>query len=200
MSSACTPLEGAHDGSTVETVLAAEDVHKIQHVYQILQKEQAKKKAPGAPISPQRMAQHFLLLDSDTHEPRFSPAQITAALSIPESTDRELSRRDHKFSSWLVDATPATGTTTFANAPTIPEVLSTPGLPPAFSILIEDSLHGDYHIKVPITSAHMTVRQTLQVLQLRCGHGKFMYRDPALSERFLVTDDATPHGKSLLSR
>lgn len=171
MSSNLTPSEEPQDGSTVATVLAAEAIQEIQQVHQILQTENSKKQAKAAPISPQRIAKHFLLLDRDTHEPRFSPAQIEAALRMPSSVERVLNRRERQFSTWMVDSTPDGEATTFANAPTISAVLSTPSLPAAFLILIEDSQHGEYHIKVPITTAHTTVGQTLQFLQRHCGHG-----------------------------
>ncbi len=131
MSSDFTPEEEPQDGTTDATVLAAEAIQEIQHVHQILQSENTKKNAKAASISPQRIAKHFLLLDRDTHEPRFSPAQIEAALRMPNSAERVLNRRDRQFSTWTVDSTPPGEDTTFANAPTISAVLSTPSLPSA---------------------------------------------------------------------
>jgi len=89
MSSDFTPEEEPQDGTTDATVLAAEAIQEIQHVHQILQSEKTKKNAKAASISPQRIAKHFLLLDRETHEPRFSPAQIEAALRMPNSAERD---------------------------------------------------------------------------------------------------------------
>jgi len=171
------------------TVLGREALQEIHNVYQLLQKEQPKKSST-MPISPQRIANHFLLLDRQTLEPRFSPSQIEAALQTPISTTAAYRGEVGKSAKEIIEVASVWAPTPVANDTTKAEINATPRLSSAFLVSIEDSPDGEYQINVPITN-DSSVCQILQYVQRYCGQGKLMYRDPSHPARLLVTEDQT---------